>query len=116
MKHQHLYIPALFTLLLLTGCGREELQSFEYYLLNPEKLTKTIAYCNKTADSADETFCLQIGQIHQKYEAIEADYQAQTSYMNEFGGLYPEIERKNKQLLEETARLMALKKQGLANN
>jgi len=104
---------ALTLSLVLTACGKQALQDFEYYLLNPGRLEQALAYCAKSDDASDQTYCADIQAIKQRYDALDSDYQLQKSYRNDYGGLYPEIDKKNLLLLEESEHLLALKQKGL---
>ena len=100
--------------LLVTGCTPDELQSFDYYLLNPEELADAVDFCNDSDDRrAYADYCKTIDSFDEQYADIEAEFNTQETLYLQYRGFYPEIDKKAKVALAEAKRLLELKREGL---
>ena len=85
--------------LLVTGCTPDELQSFDYYLLNPEELADAVDFCNDSDDRrAYADYCKTIDSFDNYLISLD-------NSLN--------IDKKAKVALAEAKRLLELKREGL---
>lgn len=107
-------LPIAPAICLLTGCAPDELKSFDHYLLNPDNLADAVEFCKDPEDRRNHVdYCKTIDDFNERYANVEDEFNTQETLYLQYGGFYPEIDKKAKAVLAEARRQLELKRKGL---
>ena len=110
-------IPLIALTLFLAACQPEELQEFDFYVLNPDELKDASEFClNEDDAKTNKAYCDVIKLMNTRYANIESEFNTQQTLYFQYSGFYPEIDKKAKKALAEAKKYVHMKKKGLKNS